>query len=112
MRGCSSDERDPSYGRARRISFNPQLICYSSNLACPIFTAFWAIANQEAGHSLGQTAAAIAALKSGEQLDVLPLSSPTNVAGAIFDATGATYYSSTDLFTGELYDSKGLLVQL
>jgi subtilase family serine protease len=78
-----------------------------TSLACPIFTAMWAIANQNAGHSLGQAAPAIAALKTGELLDVLPLSSPTNVAGTIFDDMGATYYSPTDLFTGQLYGNTG-----
>jgi subtilase family serine protease len=49
-----------------------------TSLASPIFTAFWAIANQEAGHSLGQAAPTIAGLKPGDLVDVLPLSSPTN----------------------------------
>ncbi len=75
-----------------------------TSLACPIFTAFWAIADQKAGHPLGQAAPTIAGLKSG-LLDVLPISSPTNVAGTIFDSSGATYYSPTNLFTGLLYDN-------
>src|SRR5208282_3691377 len=33
-----------------------------TSLASPIFTAFWAIANEKAGHPLGQAAPAIAAL--------------------------------------------------
>ncbi|MBV8114419.1 MAG: S53 family peptidase, partial [Silvibacterium sp.] len=72
-----------------------------TSLASPIFTAFWAIADQKAGHSLGQAAPTIAGLTSG-LIDVLPLSSPTNVAGTIFDSSGATYYSPTSLFTGLL----------
>jgi hypothetical protein len=36
---------------------------------------------------------------------VLPLSSPTNVAGTIFDSSGATYYSQTNLFAGLLNGS-------
>jgi subtilase family serine protease len=78
-----------------------------TSLASPIFTAFWAIADQKAGHSLGLAAPAIAALKSGALVDVLPLSSPTNVTGTIVDDTGATFYSATGLFAGLLYDSKG-----
>ena len=70
-----------------------------TSLASPIFTAFWAIADQKAGHSLGQAAPTIAGIKSG-LIDVLPLSSPTNVAGTIFDASGATFYSPTGLFDG------------
>lgn len=71
-----------------------------TSLASPIFTAFWAIANQEAGHSLGLAAPAIAALKPGALQDVLPTSSVTNVAGTIFDSTGSTYYSPAQLFDG------------
>jgi subtilase family serine protease len=78
-----------------------------TSLASPIFTAIWAIADQKAGHSLGLAAPAIAALKSGALVDVLPLSSPTNVTGTIVDETGATFYSATGLFAGQLYDSTG-----
>lgn len=78
-----------------------------TSLASPIFTAFWAIADQKAGHSLGQAAPAIAALKPGALVDVLPLSSPTNVTGTIVDEAGATFYSATALFAGQLYDSTG-----
>jgi len=78
-----------------------------TSLASPIFTAFWAIANQKAGHSLGQAAPTIAGLQSGDLLDVFPHSSPTNVAGTIFDATGSTYYSPSSLFSGQLYDTAG-----
>ena len=66
----------------------------------PIFTALWAIANQHAGHSLGQAAPYIAGLKPGELVDVLPLSSVTNVTGTIYDSTGATFYSAASLFAG------------
>jgi subtilase family serine protease len=76
-----------------------------TSLASPIFTAIWAIANQKAGHSLGQAAPTIAGLKAGQLLDVLPETSPTNVSGTIFDTTGATFYSPTDLFTGLLYNT-------
>jgi subtilase family serine protease len=78
-----------------------------TSLASPIFTAIWAIANQKAGHALGQAAPTIAALKSGSIQDVLPLSSPTNVAGTIFDQNGATYYSPAALFTGLLGSTTG-----
>jgi subtilase family serine protease len=77
-----------------------------TSLASPIFTAIWAIADQKAGHPLGQAAPTIAGLKAGQLLDVLPQSSPTNVAGTIFDKSGATFYSPTDLFTGLLYNTR------
>jgi subtilase family serine protease len=72
-----------------------------TSLSSPIFTAFWSIANQKAGHSLGQAAPTIAHLKSG-LIDVRAHSSPTNVAGTIFDSTGVTFYSPTNLFSGLL----------
>ena len=78
-----------------------------TSLASPIFTAIWAVANQKAGHSLGQAAPAVAALKAGQLTDVLPRTSATNVAGAIFDKGGSTYYSPTGLFTGQLYGATG-----
>jgi subtilase family serine protease len=78
-----------------------------TSLASPIFTALWAIANENAGHSLGQAALTIAALKPGELVDVLPLSSVTNVAGTIYDSTGATFYSPANLFTGQVYGATG-----
>jgi len=78
-----------------------------TSLACPIFTALWAIADQHAGHSLGQAAPYIARLKPGELVDVLPLSSVTNVTGTIYDSSGATFYSAADLFAGQTYTSTG-----
>jgi subtilase family serine protease len=76
-----------------------------TSLASPIFTAIWAIANQKAGHALGQAAPAIAALKAGGVQDVLPLSSPTNVFGTIVDKNGSTHYSPSALFDGALYNN-------
>ncbi|MGA8440877.1 MAG: S53 family peptidase [Candidatus Sulfotelmatobacter sp.] len=78
-----------------------------TSLASPIFTAIWATANQKAGHSLGQAAPTIDALPSGDLVDVLPLTSPTNVAGTIFDSTGSTYYSPASLFDGLVGTSTG-----
>ncbi len=77
-----------------------------TSLASPIFTAIWAIANQKAGHPLGQAAPTLAALPGG-LVDVLPLTSPTSVTGTIFTGTGSTYYSATNLFSGVLYDATG-----
>jgi subtilase family serine protease len=78
-----------------------------TSLASPIFTAMWAIANQHAGHSLGLAAPYIAGLKSGELVDVLPLSSVTNVSGTIYDTSGATYYTPFDVFAGQTYTTTG-----
>ena len=70
-----------------------------TSLACPVFSAIWALADQKAGQSLGQAAPLLATLvKQGTAItDIVPVSTPTNVAGVLFDATGATYYSSDTL---------------
>jgi subtilase family serine protease len=80
-----------------------------TSLACPIFSAFWAIANEKAGSPLGQAAPAIAALPRSGIQDVLPTSdsTPNNVTGTITDQNGSTAYSASDLFAGSLYGNKG-----
>lgn len=72
-----------------------------TSLACPIFSAFWALANQKAGHALGQAAPAIAALPYGGIQDVLPTNdtTKTNLAGTITDQNGTTSYTSSQLYT-------------
>ncbi|HLH33514.1 MAG TPA: S53 family peptidase [Alloacidobacterium sp.] len=76
-----------------------------TSLACPIFSAIWALADQAAGKSLGQAAPLLAKLPAGAINDVVPVSSPTNVAGVIFDSNGATFYSS-DTLLAPLYTTK------
>jgi len=68
-----------------------------TSLSCPIFSGIWAIADQKAGKALGQAAPLLAKLPSGTINDIVPLGSPTNVAGVIFDSAGATFYSSDTL---------------
>ena len=71
-----------------------------TSLACPIFSGFWALANQKAGHALGQAARLIAALSYGGVQDVLPKTDSTvnNVTGAIVTANGTTKYSASAIF--------------
>ncbi len=75
-----------------------------TSLACPTFSAIWAIANQRAGQIhgrgalLGQAAPIVAKLSGSTALtDVKVYSSPTNVAGFIFGSHGATFYSPNQL---------------
>ncbi len=79
-----------------------------TSLGCPIFTAFWAIANQKAGHALGQAAPLIAALPYGGIQDVLPTTDSTknNVTGVIVDQNGATTYSASEIFAGLIEGNK------
>jgi subtilase family serine protease len=79
-----------------------------TSLSSPIFTAIWTIANQKTGKSLGLAAPAIA-LKPASVQDVLPHSSPTNVAGVVFDKTGSTYYSPAALFDDFLFGNTNFI---
>jgi len=80
-----------------------------TSLSSPLFTGFWALANQRAGHPLGQAAPAIAALPYGGVQDVLPTTDSTknNVTGVITDSSGSTTYTAADIFTGLLEGNKG-----
>lgn len=80
-----------------------------TSLGCPIFSAFWAIANQKAGTPLGQAAPLIASLPYGSLQDVLPTtdSSSKNVKGSITDSSGTTAYSASALFASALEGNKG-----
>jgi subtilase family serine protease len=71
-----------------------------TSLGCPIFSGFWAIANQKSGTPLGQAAPLIASLPYGSIQDVLPASDSSghNVAGTITDSSGTTKYTAADLF--------------
>jgi subtilase family serine protease len=72
-----------------------------TSLATPMFSALWAIANQEAlaggGTELGQAAPYLYSLPSGTISDVLPVASKTNVTGSIQDSNGTTQYSAAQL---------------
>ncbi len=68
-----------------------------TSVACPVFSGIWALANQAAGRNLGQAAPIVSRMSSNAVSDVLPISVPTNPAGVIFNTTGPTYYSQSDL---------------
>ncbi len=65
-----------------------------TSLACPMFSALWAIANQEAGEALGQAAPYLYKLGDTAITDILPHTSATNVTGKVTDANGTTSYSA------------------
>jgi subtilase family serine protease len=103
---------DPNTGVTIVVTENgvQQLQCCwgGTSLSSPIFTAFWALANQYAGQPLGQAAPAIAALPYGGIQDVLAITDSTknNVTAVITDSNGSTTYSASELFTGLLYDNR------
>jgi subtilase family serine protease len=79
-----------------------------TSLACPIFSGFWAIANEKAGSPLGQAAPLIAALPYGGVQDVLPNtdSTPNNVRGKVTTSSGTTSYTADEIFDGLLEGNK------
>jgi subtilase family serine protease len=98
---------DPYTGAAIVISIpdqTPQQVWQvygGTSLATPMFSALWAIANQEAlaggGAALGQAAQYLYSLPAGTVYDIVPVSSPTNVTGSIQDTNGKTWYTAKEL---------------
>jgi subtilase family serine protease len=68
-----------------------------TSLACPMFSALWAIANQAAGVPLGQAAPYLYSLDPSAIYDIVPHTSKSNVTGVITDSNGKTSYSAADL---------------
>jgi subtilase family serine protease len=68
-----------------------------TSLACPMFSALWAIANQEAGAPLGQAAKYVYTMPTGTIRDVVPIEGPANVVGKITDFFGTTRYTADEL---------------
>jgi subtilase family serine protease len=69
-----------------------------TSLACPMFSALWAIANQEAGIPLGQAAPYLYSMPKGTITDVLAIGSATDVTADIHESSSTvTHYSANDL---------------
>ena len=67
-----------------------------TSLACPMFAALWAIANQEAGTDLGQAAPYLYSMPKGKITDVVAVGSPTDVSDWIYTSpTHIIKYSPT-----------------
>jgi subtilase family serine protease len=98
---------DPFTGAAILISIPGQYpgqvwqVYGGTSLATPMFSALWAIANQEAvaggGTELGQAAPYLYSLPEGSIYDIVPVTSKTNVTGSIQDSNGTTKYSAKQL---------------
>ena len=95
---------DPFTGAVFVVGGTPQAGIGGTSLACPIFSALWAIANQAAGAPLGQAAPILYQLPSSAINDVIPVSSDTNVSGILVDSNGETDYSS-DTLLAPLYST-------
>jgi subtilase family serine protease len=94
---------DPFTGGVIAITYgfqSPPLIYEvygGTSLACPMFSALWAIANQEAGYPLGQAAQYLYSLPASTLYDIVPVSSSTNVTATIVDFSGTTTYTAAEL---------------
>ena len=98
---------DPFTGAAILISVPEQIpvqewqVWGGTSLATPMFSALWAIANQEAlaggGAPLGQAAPYLYFMPADTITDIVPVTSSTNVTGTIQDANGKTHYTSAEL---------------
>jgi len=68
-----------------------------TSLACPMFSALWAIANQAAGAPLGQAAQYLYSMPAATLTDVVPVTSPHNVTATVEDASGTKHYTSAQI---------------
>jgi subtilase family serine protease len=101
---------DPYTGVAILISIPGQVpvqvwqIYGGTSVACPMFSALWAIANQEAlaGHGavLGQAAPYLYSMPKRTIYDIVPVGSKTNVTAVIQDSSGTTNYTPAQVVGG------------
>ena len=68
-----------------------------TSVAAPMFSALWAIANQEAGTPLGQAARHLYSMPKGTITDVVPVNSLTNVTATIQEPTVTNNYTAAQL---------------
>jgi len=68
-----------------------------TSLACPMFAALWAIANQVAGAPLGQAAPYLYSMPAGTITDIVPYNPHNHVVGSVTDSKGTTHYSAVQL---------------
>ena len=68
-----------------------------TSISCPMFSALWAIANQEAAAPLGQAAPYLYSLPAGTVYDIVPISSKNNVTASIQESTGTNKYTAAQV---------------
>lgn len=71
-----------------------------TSLATPMFSALWAIANEEAGSPLGQAAPYVYSMPSTTITDVVPVGSSTNVTATIEESKTVTDTYNADQVMG------------
>ncbi len=94
---------DPSTGAVIAITIPgnvPSLewqVQAGTSLSCPMFSALWAIANQEAGAPLGQAAPYLYSMPAEAVYDIVPLTSKANVTASIQESTGTNKYTAAQV---------------
>src|SRR5208283_1417475 len=72
-----------------------------TSVACPMFSALWAIANEEAlaggGAALGQAAPYLYSMPTGTIYDIVPQTSKTNVKASIQESTATNKYTPAEV---------------
>lgn len=101
---------DPTTGVAILISMPyldpPQVweVIGGTSVATPMFSALWAIANQEAMTAnkppLGQAAPYLYSMPANAIHDIVPITSAHNVTASIKDASGTTEYDASQVLGG------------
>jgi len=97
---------DPFTGAVIAISVpgqSPALVWQvygGTSLACPMFSALWAIANEEAGAALGQAAQYLYSMPAGAITDIVPISSVHNLKASIQEPTGINKYTPSEVVGG------------
>jgi subtilase family serine protease len=83
-----------------------------TSLAAPMFSALWAIANQEAGTALGQAAPYLYSMPAGTIRDVVPYTSSHDLTAVIHESSSVTHsYDAADTLVieeplfGEFYSA-------
>jgi subtilase family serine protease len=71
-----------------------------TSVAAPMFSGLWAIAQQEAGYSLGQAAQYVYTMPASTIFDIVPVASKTNVIDKLVDANGTTVTGPTGVMGG------------
>lgn len=98
---------DPFTGAAILISVPGQVpeqvwqVWGGTSLAAPMFSALWAIANQEAGAPLGDAAPYMYSMPAGTIYDIVPVTSSHNVTASIkMSPSATTHYTPGQVLGG------------
>jgi subtilase family serine protease len=72
-----------------------------TSVACPMFSALWAIANQAAGEPLGLAAPYLYSMPAGAITDIVPVTAKNNVTASIQESpTSTTKYNANAVLGG------------